>query len=118
MFVQSRISIDDETIPTGELYSYDEERLSSSECLNYFRKQKNNMIVKSILKKLSVFGSSISSECTDLLNRYSELTPLLYTASIPVMGNIINPAYIRYLPVLKDRRLLLQQVVLYYRQQR
>lgn len=106
MFVQSRISIDDETIPSGELYSYDEERLSSSECLNYFRKQKNNMIVKSILKKLSVFGSSISSECTDLLNRYSELTPLLYTASIPVMGNIINPGLYPISPGVKRQEVI------------
>jgi len=60
-------------------------------CLDYFDRQQNNLIVDNILKKLSIFGSDRQGECSTLLNLYPELSPLIYAASIPVLGNVLNP---------------------------
>jgi len=89
----------------GDDQSYSAERLDNS-CLNYFNKQNNNVIAEAIQKKLSIFGSDTTGSCTDLLNEYPEISPLIFAASIPVLGNVLNPGLYPIAPGVDRNQLL------------
>ena len=82
-----------------QYYSSD---LNQTNCLEYFDAQKNSVIVDAIISKLEIFSSSRPGACSDFLNQYPELTPLLFTSSIPVLGNLRNPGLYPISPGVSD----------------
>ena len=81
---------------------YYSSKSSDTECLEYFDSQKNSVIVDAIINKLEIFSSSREGACTDFLNQFSELTPLLFTSSIPLLGNLRNPGLYPISPGVSD----------------
>lgn len=78
------------------------ENSTRTNCLEYFDKQKNNVIVDAIMTKLDIFSSSKIGACSDFLNNFPELTPLIFTSSIPVLGNLRNPGLYPISPGVSD----------------
>ena len=81
---------------------YNSMQSSNSKCLGYFDKQKNSVIVDAIINKLDMLSSSSKAVCSDFLNDHPDLTPLLFTSAIPVLGNLRNPGLYPISPGVSD----------------
>jgi polysaccharide biosynthesis/export protein len=80
----------------GSLTSFsDEEKIDISnpkyQCLESLESLNKKPLISFLESKFGMFQSSKSLGCTDLLNKNSELLPILIVNSIPVVGNVRLP---------------------------
>jgi len=102
-FTSLSISDFSESLESGiekkELFNKPPNTESFQKCFSSVNSIKNDDVQKNLVNKLNFFNSLNSFNCSEMLQEFPELLPILLANSIPVLGNVRHPGLV---PVSKN----------------